>query len=353
MRIAFGCVMSLLIAAAVPSADVESATLSIKQYAQELRQIREALKNQEYAGASSRAARVMKVKIRSGRELLEPDRRALAPITSAGAAGLQKSEILLTRLNVLIDSLPPEHAAEASAPLAKSDPALLENLRLEQAFTTPEQGGDVPKIRDDLGLLNKIGKLAMDALKWVGSQLGAVFQWIGKLFVIGAKAQPSEYIGPFTLTALLMVAGLCALLVWDIIKKRRAENGAQPVVSAPVKTEARDADPLSRNANEWEVYARKLAASGQYRESIRAWYHAVLVTLYRTGTLHYRKGRTNWEYCYSLSPSIPWRPQFMELTRRFEFEWYGKHSSSAEDFEACSQQAQTILDTVEPTGGRR
>ena len=58
----------------------------------------------------------------------------------------------------------------------------------------------------------------------------------------------------------------------------------------------RDADPLSREQDEWEKYAAELAAAGRLREAIRAWYHAVLVGLFRAGLLHHHKGRTNWEY---------------------------------------------------------
>ena len=348
MRILLTGCLALLLSSAY-AADVESHTLSLQQYREQLAQIRDTLNKNEFAGASSRAARVMKAKIRSGGELLEPDRSTLSPISKGD--GLQ-TQSAVARLNVLIEALPQDNAQPATT-VAASDRALLENLRAEQAYSAPVQGGEVLQPEDQFGLLNKFGNVLKTVLGWIGNAVKGIFNWLMKLFVVGTKAQPSEYIGPFTLMALLCIAGLCALLVWDIVKKNRAARLPQPVQSAPVKAEARDADPLSRNANEWEVYARKLAASGQYRESIRAWYHAVLVTLYRTGTLHYRKGRTNWEYCYALSPSVTWRPEFMELTRRFEFEWYGKHSSSAEDLETCAQQAQSILHSVEQPGGRR
>jgi hypothetical protein len=119
-----------------------------------------------------------------------------------------------------------------------------------------------------------------------------------------------------------------------------------PLVKSDALTSKRDDDPLSRGATEWERYAAQLAASGRIREAIRAWYHAVLVTLYGAGILHFRKGRTNWEYVAALSPDLAWRAQFVALTRRFEEEWYGRDRSSIEAFEEVSERAQHILDAV-------
>jgi hypothetical protein len=117
------------------------------------------------------------------------------------------------------------------------------------------------------------------------------------------------------------------------------------LASDPIASK-RDEDPLSRGATEWERYAAQLAASGRIREAIRAWYHAVLVTLYAAGILHFRKGRTNWEYVAALSPEIAWRSEFVTLTRRFEEEWYGRERSAIEALEDVSGHAREILDIV-------
>ena len=124
------------------------------------------------------------------------------------------------------------------------------------------------------------------------------------------------------LAAVLAVLGLLAL-------RRRGAPAAFPAPAAAPAPPARDDDPLSRRAGEWEVYARELAAAGRCREAVRAWYHAVLVALYQQGALHHRKGRTNWEYVAAVPPEAAWRPAFAALTRRFEREWYGSDRSSA------------------------
>jgi hypothetical protein len=111
-------------------------------------------------------------------------------------------------------------------------------------------------------------------------------------------------------------------------------------------TSTRDDDPLSRGANEWERYAAQLAAAGRLREAIRAWYHAVLVTLYGANILHYRKGRTNWEYVAAVGPEQAWRTQFIELTRLFEHQWYGSDDSSSDALDSCSAAARIVLNAV-------
>src|SRR5207244_5595400 len=117
------------------------------------------------------------------------------------------------------------------------------------------------------------------------------------------------------------------VLALEVVRRSRRRELVAVATSDPVASRA-DEDPLSRAANEWERYAAQLAAAGRIREAIRAWYHAVLVTLYGAGILHFRKGRTNWEYISTITPTIPWRGDFVKLTRRFEHEWYGSANSS-------------------------
>ena len=69
----------------------------------------------------------------------------------------------------------------------------------------------------------------------------------------------------------------------------------------------------------------------------------MLVNCYAAGILHFRKGRTNWEYIASLAPTLPWRAGLTALTRRFEQEWYGADESSAEAHDECRKLAQRII----------
>ena len=91
-----------------------------------------------------------------------------------------------------------------------------------------------------------------------------------------------------------------------------------------------DADPLQRDVGSWQSRARSLGAEGRHREAIRAWYHAVLVSCFQSGALHHRPGTTNREYATRLGPELAWRPDFGDLTHRFDVEWYGRSESTPE-----------------------
>jgi hypothetical protein len=146
-----------------------------------------------------------------------------------------------------------------------------------------------------------------------------------------------------SLVALILI--VLGVLAFEVIRRSRNAGPQTVEESAPLGS-SRDDDPLSRGANEWERYATQLAAAGRLREAIRAWYHAVLVTLYRANVLHFRKGRTNWEYVAALGPEIAWRPQIIRLTQKFEEQWYGSDQSSVEALDECSAAARHILEAV-------
>jgi len=138
---------------------------------------------------------------------------------------------------------------------------------------------------------------------------------------------------------------LILFLALEVRRRTRRASKTAIETSEPLGSR-RDEDPLSRGATEWERYAAQLAAAGRFREAIRAWYHAVLVTCYSTGVLHFRRSRTNWEYVSALAPSLDWRPEFIDLTRGFEREWYGADRSTPDALDDCQRRAKTIIENV-------
>jgi hypothetical protein len=149
--------------------------------------------------------------------------------------------------------------------------------------------------------------------------------------------------GTARMVAVLVGVIIVVLAVAFFMTLRR--RGEPPLSAEPGHgaLPSRDEDPLSREAAEWERYAEDLAKRGRRREAIRAWYHAVLVTLFRTGRLNYQKGRTNWEYVSAVGPESAWRPSFESLTRAFEREWYGREASAWEALRECAARAKEVL----------
>lgn len=232
---------------------------------------------------------------------------------------------------------------------ASADRKLLERIAAEQEPPALPKGGAIPTaIEKDVPLLERIAQSISDMWDWVARQVGKFLDWLLDLLPRPRILGPAGASGltrwvTFGVVALIVV--LVLVLAFNVLRRSRPAAGEPVETSSPLGSRS-DEDPLSRGATEWERYAAQLAAAGKFREAIRAWYHAVLVTCYAAGILHFRKGRTNWEYVASLGPSLAWRPDMIELTRRFEREWYGSLHSTPEALDACSERAQQILHSL-------
>jgi len=339
----------LLLALALAHGAAEE--LSVSEYAERLTRIRAALDEGDYAAARAQSERLLAAQVRLQNERLQPDRSVLVPVTRVREVSAARP--LIDRLRALAESLQPGQAPDP-APAKAADDKLLSKLRHEQAARDPQTGGDVAGVPDpSLGFSDAILKLAKDVWSWLWNRFISFLKWVESLFTSNAKGKgwSWEELGPLTFMLVLMLLGIVALLTWDIIKKnrRRLEN-ALPVQAAVRRSQEADADPTSRDTNEWETFAKQLMAEGKHREALRAWYHALLTTLFRAGLLHYRKGRTNWEYCNDLSPALEWRPIFLEATRVFEHRWYGQAPASPEDLQGYAEDIGRIRTSVRAKG---
>lgn len=230
-----------------------------------------------------------------------------------------------------------------------ADRRLLEEVTKSQEPEALEAGGEVKTIPADIPMIERILDSIRKIFDWLGKKVRQLIDWLLDLFPNRSVAGMTVGMRWIVLGIALVILFAIVLLAIAVIRRSRAATGDVTESSEPLGS-ARDADPLSRGANEWERYAIQLGSEGRYREAIRAWFHAVLVTCYAEGILHFRKGRTNWEYISALSPSHGWRPELITLTRRFEQEWYGSDASSEEAFEDCGARAQQILDALHREG---
>lgn len=235
---------------------------------------------------------------------------------------------------------------------ARPDPRLLRQVAAEQDVPDLVPGGRIgTSLTGEGTLLERIAGSVESMWEWLSERVGKLLEWILDLVPTRGKDESAATFGLRWIIIVIVVA-IVLVLVLLAIRVLSRSNAAAPVVatsSEPIGSR-RDEDPLSRGATEWERYAARLASEGRFREAIRAWYHAVLVTCYATGVLHFRKGRTNWEYIATLAPSLPWRAELIQLTRRFELEWYGHEASSADALAECSRRAQSILGALRQRG---
>jgi hypothetical protein len=326
----------LIIIIALP---LHAATLTLDEYAATLTRIRNLIAAGDVSTARAEATTL------AGDDVVSPNGRFHTDTTLVAEVNKAKPRDLgvETRIDATIAAL---RTTAPSKPTAVDQPLL---LRLQREQTAPElrSGGDIRGVEARTPWLTRVANAITAAAKWTAKKIGKFFEWLMHFW---PKDDPKKKLtSPMMRWTVGTLVGLIVLilgvLAFEVIRRSRKRAATAVEESAPL-TSTRDDDPLSRGANEWERYAAQLAAAGRLREAIRAWYHAVLVTLYAANILHYRRGRTNWEYVAALGPEHAWRARFIELTRQFEHEWYGSDDSSSDALAECSAAARGILDAV-------
>ena len=309
--------------------------LSVGGYALALDEIREQLDQGRVAAARAAARELRAREVDWNGEVLATDASALQALDEAKTDGVARSQA--PRLARLARALR-ESGDRGPDRRPAGEPALLARLALP---TDVVKGGSVPELHvKPLSLPERVEAALVAAFDRVADALRKLRDWLRKLWPHAASRKGDP---PAVARAAIAFVGV-ALVALGILAIRalRRRGGPAAQVSAPA-TSLADEDPLSRESSQWELHARELARAQRFREAIRAWYHAVLSALFRRGELHHRRGRTNWEYVAAIGPEQGWRAGFIELTRLFDREWYGRRTSDREAQVECERQAQEIL----------
>ena len=318
---------------------LHAATITLDEYTATLTRIRNLIAAGDLTTAHAEATTL------AGDDVVSPNGRFHTDTTLIAEVGKAKPHDLgvESRIDATIAALRTVAPSKRTA----IDRALL--LRLQREQTVPElrRGGDIRGIQPNTPLLERVTKAITASAKWIVDKIEKFMDWLARFWPKDdAKKKTGSSAMRWTVGTLVgLIVLILAILAFEVIRRSRKRAATVVEESAPL-TSTSDDDPLSRGANEWERYAAQLAAAGRFREAIRAWYHAVLVTMYAANILHYRKGRTNWEYIAAVGPEHAWRAQFIELTRLFEHEWYGSDDSSSDALDACSAAARFVLTTV-------
>ncbi|HEX8409181.1 MAG TPA: DUF4129 domain-containing protein [Thermoanaerobaculia bacterium] len=325
--------LALLLVATTVSA------LPVADYVAALERMDALLAAKQLAGAQSEARALLGAEVTWAKGKFRADETLLRAIVSARSAeGAHRGRLLATIV---------ELRRATGMESAGGDRKLLAQIAAEQQVPELPQGGVIPTtVDEEIPMLERIARAISDTLEWIGKQLSRLLEWLLDLLPRRMAVDGGNPVSRWIVFAIVgAIVLIVVLLAVNVLRRSRAAAKDAIETSAPLGSRA-DEDPLSRGATEWERYAAQLAAAGKFREAIRAWYHAVLVTCYAAGILHFRKGRTNWEYVASLAPALDWRPEMIELTRRFEREWYGSLHSTPDALDECSVRAQQILGTL-------
>jgi hypothetical protein len=328
--------LMVLAATAVGAAD-GSGLITVDEYRGELLAIDAALAVSDFSGASARAGALRSARVSFGGESVPPDPALTSALASAGPGTVQAAR---ARVGAVLRGL---DRVEPAPPPA--DAALLQRARLAEQPAAVRAGGQVGGMPVTPSLPRRLLDAVVSAWRWVADAVDRVFRWLERSWPRRRRPAAEGGAGTAWAVGALVVGVAAAMAALAVAALRRSTPAGSVPSEAPAASE-RDADPLSREQDEWEAYAAELGAAGRAREAIRAWYNAVLVALFRAGALHHHKGRTNWEYVARVPPESSWRRELIALTRRFDREWYGSDRSAPDSLRECAAEARGILRQV-------
>lgn len=331
-----------------------AAKISITEYRERLVEIRARIDGGDWVGAGLASRELLgdRVAIPRAAEEVAPDASLLGPIgrakNLAEARGPGGEHV--RRLNRLAADLAVVAENDGRSGPIVADRARLERLRAREKLADLPGGGALPQPKVPEGTIDALTDFFAPLTRVLRAIGRKIIDWLDRMFSEQEKPKADGAVSNLAIAIAVVIALALAGGAILYVRRRRkiGTPGAPEEAPAPP---AADDDPLSREVGEWERYARELERAGRTREAVRAWYHAVLVALYRTGFVHYRRGRTNWEYVASLAPTLSVRSGFADLTRQFEREWYGRDESDAEALAAAAEIAGGLLGTVRNLAG--
>jgi len=321
---------------------VAANVIRIDQYLAALERLHGLLATNQLATAQEEARKLSEYDVGSAQGTFHADTSLLDEIANAKRVDVQ----VQSRLAVTIEEVRRAAGVGGATP---ADPKLLQRVAREQQVPELVPGGDLSIDAKPTPLVERIAKGLADAWNWVIDKLNKLLDWIFGFFPDSMRPGATGGMRWIVGALVLLIVLLIVFLALEVRRRARRKASAAIETSAPLGSK-RDEDPLSRGASEWERYAAQLEDAGRFREAIRAWYHAVLVTCYSAGVLHFRKSRTNWEYISAIAPVFAWRSEFIMLTQRFEREWYGSNQSTIDALDDCRDRARTIIESVRTRG---
>jgi hypothetical protein len=146
--------------------------------------------------------------------------------------------------------------------------------------------------------------------------------------------------------------GVLLALLWVWLKRRREGPARDRTKTGPTRSQAEETAqaPHEQAPASWFRQAEELSRAGQFKEAVRALYHAVLSMLHRQQLLRYERTRTNGEYLCEVRLSAQAPPglseSFERLTRRFDRLWYGDWEGTVVEYSSCRELAEEIRQEV-------
>lgn len=139
-----------------------------------------------------------------------------------------------------------------------------------------------------------------------------------------------------------IVAGIVLFMIFRIIKL----NG-NILFSKKDKAAVAAVDENSDNyiPDDWEYSIQTAMNAGNLRLAVRHSYRYLLNLLSERNLIKYQSAKTNYQYANELA-GTPYFQTFVQMTRQYEYTWYGGFEIKPQQFEDYYQHLKTIKDKL-------
>ncbi|MFT3707198.1 MAG: DUF4129 domain-containing protein [Archangium sp.] len=203
---------------------------------------------------------------------------------------------------------------------------------------------DEPKAPDEPGWLAKLFKRFLEWLDELAKKKQTDDDGGGQVDVpTGSRDMAGANV--VMIAALVVVAAVLIYILARSISRKKPDETALDesggISQQPLEKDAMSA--LSKPPETWAGLADELAAKGDFREAIRHLYLALLSRLHRDGVIDYDPTLSNWEYLFAFKGAGALKLGFRELTRRFDFAWYGNEGVDSSAWSIFRRTAEPML----------
>lgn len=224
--------------------------------------------------------------------------------------------------------------------------------RVKDILSRPEFENVVERPKDDE---SPAEPEAPDEPGWFAKLLRRFLEWLEELFK-KKRTTPDEPTVPsggmdmaganvVMIVALVLVAAVLLYILARSFSRKKPDETALDesggLNQQPLEQDAMSA--LSKPPETWAGLADELAARGEFREAIRHLYLALLSRLHRDGVIDYDPTLSNWEYLFAFKGAATLKLGFRELTRRFDFAWYGNEGVDSGAWSIFRRTAEPML----------
>ena len=204
--------------------------------------------------------------------------------------------------------------------------------------------GDIEDIKFIGQFLQTVADWIESALQWIAQSFSELMDWI-----FSRDREPSSSSSwslmdtVFNLRFLMIVlvvllVGTILYLVYKHFQNRdvaQEESVALSASSPDLEEETTTADQLPEEG--WLALAQEMAAQGNYRLAMRAYFLATLAHLGEANFIVIALFKSNWDYGRELQRRVKSHPDLVKLygdsMRHYEAVWYGDHEATAAGLE--------------------